>query len=54
MFHGKCQRRIIELERLNEEHRLLNGRLRQELDHWQHEAKIWRELYDKELKGGRK
>lgn len=52
MFGNKeLKRRIEELEEINEQHRTINGQLREELDHWIREAGIWKDMYEKELRG---
>jgi len=40
--------------RINEKHQEINGQLRRELEHWRHEAEVWKELYQKELIGNAK
>ena len=45
----KHKARFKELEQINEGHRQLNGKLHEVLDHWKEEAKIWKDLYEKEL-----
>lgn len=58
MFNRKLKQRIKELEVINEQHRALNGELREEIgnlnkgiEYWKSEAEIWKDLYNQELRG---
>jgi len=44
------EKRIKDLMGINEYHQMINGTLRQEVDHWKHEATVWKKEYEEVLK----
>ena len=59
MFNRKLKQRIKELEAINEQHRVLNGKqqeeiadLANEVRHLKDEMDIWQNLYEAELHSG--